>query len=101
MRKLLKALLLLVALYLLIVAGLFVAMRQPPATFGQIMARMPGPAFMMLPFRPIWMLARKGDLEPGDPAPDFTLPLLDRSARVTLSSFRGQRPVVLVFGSYT
>jgi peroxiredoxin len=46
------------------------------------------------------MWARQGSLAPGDPAPDFTLPLHDRSGSVTLSSFRGQ-PVVLVFGSYT
>jgi peroxiredoxin len=34
-------------------------------------------------------------------APDFTLPTLDKSANVQLSSFRGKQPVVLVFGSYT
>jgi peroxiredoxin len=43
----------------------------------------------------------------GDLAPDFDLERLDagqQSAgrdRVRLSSFRGQRPVVLFFGSYT
>ena len=40
-------------------------------------------------------------LKVGDTAPDFTLPLLDHSGQVTLSSFRGTKPVVLVFGSYT
>ena len=40
-------------------------------------------------------------LSEGQPAPDFTLPTLDTKAQVTLSSHRGQRPVVLVFGSYT
>ena len=34
-------------------------------------------------------------------APDFSLPLLDHSGSVKLSSFRRDRPVVLVFGSYT
>jgi hypothetical protein len=33
--------------------------------------------------------------------PDFCLKRLDTDARVRLSSFRGQRPVALVFGSYT
>jgi len=34
-------------------------------------------------------------------APDFRLPTLDRKETVQLSSYRGSRPVVLVFGSYT
>lgn len=46
-----------------------------------------------------------GSLNPGpsldDEAPDFTLPLYDGSAQVTLSDARGKRPVVLVFGSFT
>ncbi len=37
----------------------------------------------------------------GDVAPDFTLKSLDGKKSVTLSSFRGKQPVVLVFGSYT
>ena len=37
----------------------------------------------------------------GDEAPDFDLPLLDGSGRVRLSTFRGDRPVALIFGSYT
>jgi peroxiredoxin len=76
-------------------------MRQPPATFGRIMSKIPPPAFRALPFRTLWMQARRGGLNPGDPAPDFTLPAQDGKSRVTLSSFRGKRPVVLVFGSYT
>jgi hypothetical protein len=38
---------------------------------------------------------------PGEPAPDFTLSTPDGGERVTLSRFRGERPVALVFGSYT
>jgi hypothetical protein len=34
-------------------------------------------------------------------APDFDLPLLNGSGRVRLSSFRGAKPVALIFGSYT
>jgi peroxiredoxin len=33
--------------------------------------------------------------------PDFSLKRLDSDTRVRLSSFRGTRPVALVFGSYT
>lgn len=35
------------------------------------------------------------------PAPDFTLPTQDGKATVTLSEFRGKKPVVLIFGSFT
>ena len=37
----------------------------------------------------------------GQPPPDFNLKLLGSEERVRLSSFRGQRPVALIFGSYT
>ena len=37
----------------------------------------------------------------GKAAPDFTLPDPTGKKRVTLSSFRGKQPVVLIFGSYT
>jgi len=37
----------------------------------------------------------------GSMAPDFILEPLDGKALVRLSSFRGERPVALVFGSYT
>ena len=82
-------------------AGLYWAMSQPPAVFGHVMARMPMPLMLVLPFEPLWMRARAGTLQPGDEAPDFRLPTLDRQSTVALSSFRGSRPVVLVFGSYT
>lgn len=44
------------------------------------------------------------DMPPGkgEIAPDFTLPFADNQAEtVTLSSFRGDKPVALIFGSYT
>jgi len=91
----------LAALYLLTCASLFAAMIQPPDRFGRIMKHVPWPAFVVLPFESLWGIARGGRLEAGDPAPDFMLETADGSARVRLSSFRGQRPVVLVFGSYT
>ena len=37
----------------------------------------------------------------GDVAPDFTLFDVTGTQSVTLSDFRGQKPVALVFGSYT
>ena len=40
-------------------------------------------------------------LKVGQVAPDFTLETYERNDRITLSSFRGDRPVVLIFGSYT
>jgi len=55
-------------------------------------------------YRDIWT----AKLAPGDRAFDFELPLLDGAgdgavsgATVRLSSFAGERPVALVFGSYT
>ncbi|MBM3786171.1 MAG: hypothetical protein FJW30_17565 [Acidobacteria bacterium] len=43
----------------------------------------------------------EGTLQPGSLAPDFTLRKSKSEASVTLSSFRGKRPVALLFGSYT
>lgn len=40
-------------------------------------------------------------LRVGEEAPDFTLKTSDGKREVRLSEFRGKRPVVLVFGSYT
>ena len=41
------------------------------------------------------------ELALGDPAFPFELPLLDGSGSVGLADFAGQRPVALIFGSYT
>jgi peroxiredoxin len=49
----------------------------------------------------MWLWARGGTLSVGGEAPDFTLRTQDAKSRVTLSSFRGKQPVVLVFGSYS
>jgi peroxiredoxin len=37
----------------------------------------------------------------GETAPDFTLKQVGSDERVSLSGFRGKRPVGLIFGSYT
>ncbi len=67
------------------------------------MAKIPGPIpFMIFPFETLWMRARAGTLQPGSTAPDFLLTKLDKTGQVQLSSLTAQqKPVVLVFGSYT
>ena len=77
------------------------AMRQPPETFGRVMAKMPMPAYFVIPFETFWTRARAGTIRVGDTAPDFQLSTLDHKNEIQLSSFRGKQPVVLVFGSYT
>jgi len=90
------------ALYAGFVGFVWWAMRQPPETFGRVMARMPGPVvFLLAPFETLWTQARAGSLRPGDSAPDFALMKLDKTERVQLSSLTSHQPVVLVFGSYT
>ena len=91
----------LAAAWVLLCAGFYLAMRQPPSVFGQVAKRLPMPLMMVLPFETMWNHARGGTVQIGMAAPEFTLPTLDHSQRVSLSSFRGSRPVVLVFGSYT
>jgi hypothetical protein len=97
-----KVLLALVVLYAILLGGLWAAMFQPVETFGRVMSRMPVPAvFVVFPFKYMWLIARRGHLREGDRAPNFNLQSLDKQRRVELASFRGSRPVVLVFGSYT
>jgi hypothetical protein len=102
-KVLLKAVVAIALLWVLACGAVYAAMRRPPETFGRVMARIPGPvAFLVLPFETLWTHARAGKLQKGDPAPDFTLATLDKSAHVQLSALTAQRrPVVLVFGSYT
>ena len=52
------------------------------------------------------MEAEAASVQEGEPAPDFTLPWLEKSgvgrgATLTLSDHFGKRPVALIFGSYT
>jgi hypothetical protein len=101
----------LVVVWLALAGLLFAAMVQPPDRFGRVMARVPKPLSLLmavLPFESLWNLARGGELEVGDPAPDFELervPSADAAGaggeRVRLSSHFGHEPVALVFGSYT
>ena len=82
-------------------ARVYSAMRQPPDAFGHFMEKLPMPLMLAFPFETLWNHARAGTVNIGDPAPDFRLPTLDRASTVQLSQFHGDRPVVLVFGSYT
>ena len=77
------------------------AMHQTPEQFGHFMSKLPMPAYFVIPFETLWSRARKGTIAVGDQVPDFNLPTQDKSGYVRLSSFHGQKPVVLVFGSYT
>lgn len=76
-------------------------MRQPPEVFGHVMARVPTPAYFLFPFETMWSDARKGSLDIGGTAPDFTVKTLDTRVPVSLASLWTDKPVVLVFGSYT
>ena len=83
-------------------AGLrYYEMTRPPALFTAFMAKLPMVAMVLAPFETMWNVARAGTLNPGDMAPDFCLKTRDGKREVALSSFRGNRPVVLIFGSYT
>ncbi len=101
-KVLLRVAVVLGVLYASFAALVLWAMHQPPETFGKVMMKMPGPVpFLLFPFETAWLRARAGTLNPGDPAPDFSLLKLDKSSRVQLSELTKQQPVALVFGSYT
>ena len=92
----------LVIAYLSFGSFIWWAMHQPPEAFGSMMAKMPGSVvFLLFPFESLWVHARGGALNVGNPAPDFSLPKVDKSGLIQLSALNKERPVVLVFGSYT
>lgn len=91
----------LVALWLAFVGYVDWAMHQPPEEFGRVMMHMPMPAYLLFPFETMWTQARFGHVNPGDTAPDFTVRTLDTKSPVQLASLWNEKPVVLVFGSYT
>lgn len=87
--------------YCAILGGFDYAMHQPPEAFSRVMMHVGPVPFLLFPFETMWKDARAGTLHVGTVAPDFALPLLDGSGSVRISAFRGIKPVVLVFGSYT
>jgi hypothetical protein len=101
MRKVLKIALLVLLAYSIALIGFFTAMCQKPEVFSSVMSRAPTLVFIVFPFKQMWLYARSGSLKVGDQAPDFALEQYDKKATIQLSALRGQKPVVLVFGSYT
>jgi hypothetical protein len=88
------------ALYAGLSVALYAVMLRPPSQVASVFTHVPGPFWAALPMRPMWLRARAGALQVGDPAPPFDLASADGRSRVSLESLRG-RPAVLVFGSYT
>lgn len=101
LRKLLKIAGVAAAIYAVLTVALFAVMLQSPGAFAATMRHVPWPAFVVLPFKPLWNVARGGHVAVGELAPDFSLESTDHKSHFQLSSLRGQTPVVLVFGSYT
>lgn len=100
MRILRKIVAAVVLLYIAFSAGMLYVMRRP-IMFGEVMRRLPDPVMMVVPFKRLWFIARAGRLKVGDRAPTFSLLTPDKQSTVSLAAFRGQRPVLLIFGSYT
>ena len=105
-RKLLRrvftiVLLLIICGYAALLFALNRAMHEPPEQFGRFMSTMPVAIFLAAPFETMWTRARAGALQVGDQAPDFDLLTLDKRSRVSLTTIRNDKPLVLVFGSYT
>jgi len=66
-------------------------------TSKAFMVVMAGPVFLSMS---AWV--QSGGPKVGDIAPDFKLNLLtDSEKEIQLSRFKGNKPVVLIFGSYT
>jgi len=59
------------------------------------------PAYFVLPFETLWMRARAGHLSVGDTAPGLMVNKLEDHTPTDLASLWADKPVVLVFGSYT
>ena|SRR6266545_3366959 len=91
-----------VLIYVVVCGCVYIGMLQPPEVFSRTVATVPSSVlFATLPVESLWKFARAGRLHAGDPAPDFQLPSVDQTNQVQLSSHRGTRPVLLIFGSYT
>lgn len=88
-------------LWLAFVTFIWHAMHKPPEDFARVMSDMPWEVFLVVPFETLWTRARAGDLNLGDPAPDFSLGKLDKSGTVHFSEINKVQPVVMIFGSYT
>jgi hypothetical protein len=82
---------------------------EPWSVAGQIVAQIRGdgtPEGSPLTLQDVMASAEYRDLmtakvAEGELAPDFELPTLDGGGTVRLADLRAERPVALVFGSYT
>lgn len=101
LRRSLKVATVIVLVYALFLGALYTMMARGPEAFSRLVRHTPWPVFLILPMEPMWMMARRGHVHVGDVAPDFALESPDHKSCFQLSSLRGQKPVVLVFGSYT
>lgn len=63
------------------------------------LAGSPKDAYGMLRYA-VWQMS-SGEVQVGDPAPDAEVLALDGATRFRLRDRLGERPLVLVFGSYT
>ena len=90
-----------VLVYAVLCGAAYEVMRQTPERFSRVMIHVPDAAFIVLPFKTLWYQARAGRVQVGDTAPGFSLTTQDQKGKVELTTYRGSRPVVLVFGSYT
>jgi len=88
-------------LWLGFVGFIWNAMHRTPEGFARVMSHLPWEVFLILPFETLWTRARAGTVHVGDPAPDFSLTKLDKTATVRLSELNKTQPVVMIFGSYT
>jgi hypothetical protein len=101
LKTILKTVVVFAIIYGLLTAGMFGLMLSSPDRFAGTMRYVPWVTMMILPFKPLWMFARRGHFDVGQMAPDFNLQNTDGNGEYRLSSSRGLRPVVLIFGSYT
>ena len=74
---------------------------QPPAAPRQGGMRPPGKFERLMGFFTGELGSPYEGPDPGAVAPDFTLATPDEKQQVTLSTYRGNRPVVLIFGNFT
>jgi hypothetical protein len=101
-RRTAKLVLFAVLIYTAFGLAVFLGMLLPPDRFARLATGAPTSVmFAALPVEIMWKTARAGRLRPGDPAPDFSLTSTDKTSVARLSSHRGVRPVMLIFGSYT
>src|SRR5207245_10932594 len=87
--------------YLVFIAFIWWSMNQPPETFGRVMSRMPGVAYVLLPYETMWTGARARHLKAGNAAPVFALTKLEKSGTGQRPALNTKQLIILVIGSYT